>query len=330
MDLTEFEYDTQRLAAGYFIWIRNVVKAMVLVSMASASNSALAADAYFLDATGQVSVAVGKNAPRIVVKNETIASGAVVRTGDGSQAVLKFEDGQVVSMQPNTTFQIREYRYVSKQAGTEKNSIVFSMLKGGMRFVTGQIGQRNPQAFRLITPHATIGIRGTEFMVVLKNNAIYNKVLTGSTSMTNSAGTTILSAGQTGLATSATKLTVILSEQLVPAGTFSQISTIPLSAPAPLITPVPAPAPALAPVPTPPTSAAVSKGAATVTGTSPGTAATTTAAGGAVAGGAEASTATVTGGAATGISVTAIGIGAGIAAVAAASLNNNTTTTTHH
>ena len=40
-------------------------------------------------------------------------------------------------MRANTTFQIREYRYVSKQAEYEKNSIVFSMLKGGMRFVTG-------------------------------------------------------------------------------------------------------------------------------------------------------------------------------------------------
>ncbi|MDH4216972.1 MAG: FecR family protein, partial [Gallionella sp.] len=236
MELTAFGYNnTQRLVAGYFILMRNVVKAMVFVSMASASNSALAANGYFSDVTGQVSVVVGKNAPRIVEKNATIASGAVVRTGDASHAELKFEDGQVVSMRANTTFQIREYRYVSKRAGSEKNSIVFSMLKGGMRFVTGQIGQRNPQAFRLITPHATIRVRGTDFMCAIANSVTYCKVLSGSISITNAAGTIIINAGQTAMLTSASTLATVITDASVPAGVFDHIATI--SLPAPVSTP---------------------------------------------------------------------------------------------
>lgn len=284
--------------------------------------SAWAAGGYVYDAAGSVSVAIGKNPPRPVVKNDTVASGTVIRTGDHSHAVLKFEDGQVVSMQANSTFKVREYRYEPRQV--EENSIVFSMFKGGMRFITGQIGQRNPKAFRLATPNVTIGIRGTEFLVVMANDATYSQVLSGSISMTNAAGVTILSAGQTALTPSAAALTTPVPAATVPAGTFSQVVAIPV--PAAIPAPVPPPA---APVP-PPASGALTGSEAATTGTTAtaadATAAmTATEAGGAAAGGAAASTAAATGGAAAGISATTIGIGIGVAAVAVAVVNSTTT-----
>ena len=326
MNLTRFESNTQRPAAGYFICLRNVARTIALVWLASASISALAADGYVYDAAGQVSLTVGKNAPRLAAKYDTVASGMVIRTGDNSHAVLKFEDGQVVSMQANSTFQIREYRYVPKHA--EESSIAFAMIKGGMRFVTGQIGQLNPNAFRLITPHATIRIHGTEFLTVIANNATYSKVLSGSISMTNAAGMTIVSAGQSALASSATTLTSTIPAASVPDGTFNQIAAISLSAPAPAPAPLPKPTPipavAAASTGAP---AAITTPAATAGATTAATSSTATTIGGAATGGATASTATV---AATGISATTIGIGVGVAAIAAAVLGKETTTTTHH
>lgn len=321
MSLTGFFYNTQRLAAGYYILARKVAGTIALVWLASGSISALAADGYVQDVSGQVSVTVGANAPRLVAKNDTVASGMVVRTGGNGHAVLKFADGQLVSLQANSTFQIREYRYVNRQE--DESSIAFSMLKGGMRFVTGQIGQRNPKAFRLVTPHATIRIHGTEFMVVIANNATYTNVLSGSIGMTNAAGTTIITAGQTALATSATTLATIVPATSVPAGTFTQFAAVSQAAPSLALVPTPSPVPA----------GAVSMGGVAATTTTSAATAGTTAApsaavgGGAAAGGAAASTATL---AATGISATTIGIGVGVAAVAAAVLGKETTTTTHH
>lgn len=285
-------------------WIIDFVRAIVLAWMATASAGAWAAGGYFYDAVGSVSVAIGKNVPRPAVKNDTVASGTVIRTGDNSSAVLKFEDGQVVSMQANSTFQVREYNYEPKKV--EESSIVFSMFKGGMRFITGEIGQRNKQAFKLVSPNATIRIRGTEFMVVMANNATYSQVISGSIGMTNAAGMTIVNAGQTALTSSATVLTTMAPAASVPAGTFSQLAAIPV--PAAVAVAIPAPA-----------------GAAASTGTAAAT--TTASAGGAAAGGAAASTAAA-GGLFGGISATAIGVGVGIAAVAAAVVN--TSTTTHH
>lgn len=272
----------------------NFARTIVLAWMATASVGAWAAGGYLHDAVGSVSVAIGKDAPRPAVMNDAVDSGTVIRTGDNSSAVLKFADGQVVSMQANSTFQVREYVYEPERV--DESRVAFSIFKGGMRFVTGEIGQRNKQAFKLVSPNATIRIRGTDFMVVMANNAAYSQVVSGSISVANAAGTTIVEAGQTALTSSASALTTMVPVTSVPAGTFGQIAAIPVPAAAP--GPIPAPMVAAAP----------------------------TAAGGAAAGGAAAGAA-ATGGVVGGISATTIGIGVAVAAAAAAAVN---TTTTHH
>jgi hypothetical protein len=267
-------------------WIRNLVTLAVAMTWMF-SASAWAAGGYVLDAVGDVSVAVGKAEAQPAKKNDAIVAGAVVHTGDKSHAVLKFEDGQVVVMQANSSFHVREYSYDSKQV--EKSNIFFAMLKGGMRFVTGLIGQHNKTAFRLGTPNATIGIRGTDFMVAMGNSPMYSQVMSGSIGMTNAAGTTVFTAGQAAVVASATTLPAAISVAAIPAGTFTQLVAIPVPPP----TPVTAPAPA----------------------------------GGAATGGATASTSTAAT-ATTGISATTVGIGVGVAAGVAA-IANTTTTTHH-
>ena len=265
------------------IWIFALVMA--------ASGNTFAAEAatggYVHDAVGDVSVAVGKAAAQSAKVNDAIVSDTVINTGDKSHAVLKFEDGQVVVMQANSTFHVREYRYEAKQA--EKSNILFSMLRGGMRFVTGLIGQRNRDAFKLTTPNATIGIRGTEFMVVMGNSPMYSQVVSGSIGITNAAGTAVFTAGQTAIVASATTLPAAISATALPAGTFTELGAIP----APPATPAAAPA------------------------------------GGAATGGATTTTTAATAGAATGVSATAIAVGVGVAAGVAAISNNTTTTTHH-
>lgn len=271
-------------------WMRKVVMLGVALSWL-AGVPAWAADGYIFDAAGEVSMAMDKSVAQRVAKNDEVSPGAVITTGDKSYVVLKFEDGQVVTLQSNSTFQVREYRYVAAQP--EQSSIFFSMLKGGMRFVTGLIGRNNKDAFRLATPNATIGIRGTEFMVAMGNNSMYSQVVSGSISMTNAAGTVALGAGQVAVVASATTLASVIPVSALPAGTFSQLGTIPVPSATPASTP-----------------------------------AGGSAAGGATAGGAGTAT-TATAGAAAGVSTTAIAIGVGVAAGVAA-MSDNTTTTTHH
>jgi hypothetical protein len=51
------------------------------------------------------------------------------------------------------------------QAGPSR--AFFSLLKGGFRSVSGLIGKLNPDEYRVATPVATIGIRGTDYLVVV-------------------------------------------------------------------------------------------------------------------------------------------------------------------
>jgi FecR protein len=244
---------------------RSVAKAAIIVacallpaiSSASQDTDAMNADhatgSHVYVVKGSVYVAQGKNPAHRVSNNETIVSDSVITTVDNSAALLRFEDGQIVTMQSNSTFRVREYRYDAKKA--ENSSIIFSMLKGGMRFVTGLIGQQRKQAFRLLTPNATLGIRGTEFMAAMVDGSLYSQVQSGKISMTNKAGMTILDAGKSAVVPSSGALVSVVSASAIPVGTFSELISIPLI-PSAIPAPVPAPAavltPILIPAPVPP------------------------------------------------------------------------------
>ncbi|HEY0664928.1 MAG TPA: FecR family protein [Gallionella sp.] len=306
--------------------MNEIKRIAALVCLFALSASAWASGGYIYDASGSVSLAEGKGAPRWAKINDTVTSGTVIRTGKASHAVLKFEDGQVVSLQADTTFQIRKYDYFPMNPS--ENSILFSMFKGGTRFITGMIGKEKPVAFRLATPDATVGIHGTDFIVVIASNGTRSQVVSGSISLTNAAGTTTLTAGQTALTSSATALTATVPASSVPAGTFGQLNAIALPAATPGAIPAAGTGALLSGIaPNTATAATATAGTtATTTAAAGNAAAAGTAAGsagGAAAGGAGIA-AVATAGA--GISATTIAIGVAAAAGVAAIVNASSTT----
>jgi hypothetical protein len=92
-----------------------------------------------------------------------VESGDQIHTGADSKILIVFTDSGLVWIRANSDFIIDEYSYA--QNGRE--SAFFSLLKGGMRSVTGLIGRRTRSNFRLRVSVATIGIRGTDFSVVM-------------------------------------------------------------------------------------------------------------------------------------------------------------------
>jgi len=119
----------------------------------------------------------------------------------------------------------------------------------------------------LLTPNATLGIRGTDFMVAMVDNSMYTQVQSGKITMTNPAGVVVLGAGKSAVVASSGALATMVTASAVPAGTFSGLGSIPLdpsAIPAPALEsvsipePVPVPAPivipAVIPEPEPPVS----------------------------------------------------------------------------
>lgn len=91
--------------------------------------------------------------------------GMRVITGVDGRAVLTFADGQTVLLVPNSVFWIKDYRYARNQP--RENRSATELLKGGMRFISGAMAKETPEAVKIETPVATIGIRGTDFTVAL-------------------------------------------------------------------------------------------------------------------------------------------------------------------
>ena len=204
-----------------------MTKLLITIFVLLYSTGLMAATAFVQSATGSVQATIGANAPIIVTKDSPLENGATITTGDNSQVVIKFEDGQEVALNANTSFKINNYHF--EQAKPENNSALFSLFKGAMRSVTGLIGKTNPEAFKLNTPVATIGIRGTDFMAA--TGSLYLQVLNGTITASTSAGTTAFAAGQIGFISTLSTLPAVISAAQLPtavASSFSQLGSLTL------------------------------------------------------------------------------------------------------
>lgn len=145
-------------------------------------------------AVGDVRALAADGRSRPLAKGAEVHSGETIDTGNG-RAQVRFSDGAQVSLQPQTRFRIDNYRFAGKADGSEKG--FFSLLKGGMRTITGLIGRSNRQNYQVNTTVATIGIRGTEYSVTY-GNSITVTTGEGSVEICNAAGCMILNSGESG------------------------------------------------------------------------------------------------------------------------------------
>jgi len=92
----------------------------------------------------------------------TILVADQISTGRDGSLGITLKDDTLLSYGPNSTVKLDSFNFDST---THEGNILLSMIKGSMVFVTGLIGKKTPQNVSLKVPNATIGIRGTEFVV---------------------------------------------------------------------------------------------------------------------------------------------------------------------
>ena len=197
--------------------IRNAITALFVAVLFTAGNVFAAANVQSIRGdvrAGKVQLAV----------NDRVTSGATITTGVGAQAVLKFDDGQQAVIGENTLFRITDYRYRADAEPTADRA-VFDLLRGALRMISGSIVAKNRDNFQLRTPQMTIGVRGTDFMVVIVN-PVYTSVLNGAVSIANSAGTAVFGAGSFSSVASANSLAVSVPASALPAAASSAFSSM--------------------------------------------------------------------------------------------------------
>lgn len=170
--------------------------------------------------TGTVSARGKDGSMRVLAPASVLRPGDVVQTEKDSGVNLKFSDGGKVALRANSRFEIESYRFDLPKA--EEDNASFRLLKGGMRTLTGLIGKRgNQDSYQNKTPTATVGIRGTDYALLLCASAdtgcrdlvtpasfkgsdgwvpegLYLSVFEGRINVANRAGGMDFSAGTTG------------------------------------------------------------------------------------------------------------------------------------
>ncbi|MEK6209773.1 MAG: FecR family protein [Pseudomonadota bacterium] len=201
--------------------------AWLVLAVLPASIALAAPVAHFSRTTGYVTVATAQAPAKAASNGMGIDNGAIVSTGTNGQAVIKFQDGQIVALQSKSVFRISDYQF--NQAAPEKGQSFLALLQGGARIVTGLIGNRNREGWKLALPTATAGIRGTDFSAAIRESAAYFKVNSGSISSTNGGGTAVFAAGQNALADNVSTLTRLISDSELPPGLFSELEGMSLT-----------------------------------------------------------------------------------------------------
>lgn len=146
-------------------------------------------------AQGNVQVVGIDHTPRAVTQSEPVREGETIQTGVDGEVLLKMIDNAVIALRPNTTFKLVEYRMKGVLAS---DASFMQLLRGSLRVVSGLIAKANPERFRITTPTATIGVRGTDLEVTFLPDGstdgqpgTYNYVHDGATFMQMRDGQTI-------------------------------------------------------------------------------------------------------------------------------------------
>lgn len=112
---------------------------------------------------GDAFIAPQEGTSRAARAEDNVNEGDLISTGKGSEILIRFNDQSVMTLRPETSVLIKQFRHEESAVG----SFVANLLKGALRSVSGLIGKANPRQVRFQTPTATIGIRGTDFELAI-------------------------------------------------------------------------------------------------------------------------------------------------------------------
>jgi len=110
---------------------------------------------------------------RLLQKTSVIYLHDLLKTNDKTQAEIVFTDNTLMTFHTDTSFSVDNYSFQGKNKKGSVGKSVMSLIEGGFRTVTGLIAKNNPSDYAVNTPVATIGVRGTDYTVQLKNGELF-------------------------------------------------------------------------------------------------------------------------------------------------------------
>ena len=213
--------------------MRNSTLTLAGLLLAAAGTLSDGSVAYAANTAGQVTHLSGvltakhpDGSAKVFSVKSQVQEGDTLTTEQDTYARIKFADGGEIVMRPNSQLKVASYSF--NEAKPESDSIIFNMLRGGLRSVTGLVGRRNREAVSVTTTTATIGIRGTHFGALMcqndcggiptvtgkpPENGLHLDVTDGAIVVKNQGGEQVIGTGQFGFVRSITAPPVIVPPQ---------------------------------------------------------------------------------------------------------------------
>ena len=168
----------------------------------SQSDNAQVKAGHIVVGSGRLLARAADGTERRLRRRAAVYAGDTIVVGKNAFAQIRFTDGGLFSLQPDSEFKVSEYRH--QEQANENGKVVFELLKGGLRTISGSIGKKNRENYQLKTPVSTIGIRGTHYGLRLcagdcistqgdpVSDGLYGDVADGAIGVTNQTGEGII------------------------------------------------------------------------------------------------------------------------------------------
>jgi hypothetical protein len=111
--------------------------------------------------SGAVTVARAGASQPIKVGDKLFQSDVVATGGDGSVGIT-FLDDSMMSLGPDSELALDQFAF---NTTTHEGEFDSSLKRGTLAVKSGQLVQQTPEAMKIKTPAAVLGVRGTEFLV---------------------------------------------------------------------------------------------------------------------------------------------------------------------
>ena len=143
---------------------------------------------------GEVVAAAPGGQTRTLREGDAIFVGESVRSDSNGEAVLKTEDAGIVAVRPGASFAVEKF----SAQGRTTDHMTLRVLGGALRVMTGWIGRVNRSQHLIVTPTASIGIRGTDHEPYVMTTELATKLMQaeGTYNKVNRGGTTLAAYGR--------------------------------------------------------------------------------------------------------------------------------------
>src|SRR5690606_20451924 len=135
---------------------------------------------------GRVEAREADGSVRLLSRRSEIFENDTIVVGEDGLAQVRMVDDARLSFRPNTEFTFNSYEFDGDDATPD--SALMSMVRGGFRTISGTIGDTSADEYRVDTPMASIGIRGTTHEAVIVGNVLFTGVSDGGTTISKNRG----------------------------------------------------------------------------------------------------------------------------------------------